>query len=106
MSQHIEWMSASDGVTVAPTGTEIGQDTVDDGNVALVFGGNDIAVVEGTPEEVRDLLSTALVALLPALRFRNVNEDGEEYGEHRTMGAALAWLLEFPNDTIVITMEA
>lgn len=105
MSVHIEWMAASDGVKVVPAGTEIGQDTVDAGHVALVFGADSLAVVEGTPKQVRDILTRALAALEPGLVVRNVNEDGETYAEYDHLGGAIATLREFPNDSIVITSE-
>jgi hypothetical protein len=39
------------------------------------------------------------------LRVANVNEEGETYRVHTDLQPALVLLAEFPNDSIVITVE-
>lgn len=38
------------------------------------------------------------------LIFYNVNEEGEAYGKHDSLAAAMPALTEFPNDTIVVAI--
>lgn len=61
MSVRTEWFSAEwSTLTVAPAGEEIGEDTVNEGNVGLVLDGGECAVLEGTPEQIRNMLTDAL----------------------------------------------
>jgi hypothetical protein len=66
MSVRVEWFRAAGaGASVIPAGSTIGDGTVDPGNLAVLIGdfGATAAVIEGTVDELRDLverLSTAV----------------------------------------------
>jgi hypothetical protein len=42
----------------------------------------------------------------PTPVFQNVNEDGAVYGEHDSLAPAVARLVEYPNDSVVVRGEA
>lgn len=82
MSMHMIGLHAENTlVQVDGEGTEIGEDTVGAGRVALSLGSySDVAVIEGTPDEVRALLQKALDALVPEPNPVLTRADGEEEG--------------------------
>lgn len=53
---------------------------------------------------VNDVFDRALGPHLEPV-FTNVNEDGETYGEHDNLRDAMRVLLDFPNDSVVITLR-
>lgn len=63
MSQRVEWFdAAATGVEVVRKGDRVGGDPVT-AAVAVVLSADDAVVIEGTADEVRRLLSRALVRL-------------------------------------------
>lgn len=61
MSLHVEWLHTSDTTATAlPAGSEIGDQLVGEGNVAIVFGYDEAVVIEGSKERLIKLLTTAL----------------------------------------------
>lgn len=63
MSLHVEWFHTDSAVlTVEPRGTEIGEDEVTE-QAALVLCGDECAVLEGPPSDLRELLRSALAEL-------------------------------------------
>lgn len=50
-------------IDVAPAGAVAGDGTVNDGNVALILSGDSSFAVEGTREEVRQLIAACALAL-------------------------------------------
>lgn len=65
MSVHVEWVHAADSYVDLVDASDALPDgqTVKPGNVGLVLSGDDVVVIEGTPDEVRGYLSRALLAL-------------------------------------------
>jgi len=53
-------------ITVHPAGTELADDEVSEGNVAVAFNYDEVFYVVGTPEDVRSLLQAALDKLKEA----------------------------------------
>lgn len=64
MSTHIEWAGAKDTyVELLYEGDELGEDTVQEGNVALCLDYGECFVIEGTPDEMLGLVERMAKAI-------------------------------------------
>lgn len=61
MTTRYEGAGAKDTrITVIPAGEEIGDDVVPEGQIALAFSYDEVFYLQGTPQQVRELLEVAL----------------------------------------------
>lgn len=64
MSMRTEWFAASyTSVKVVGPDTKVGEFNVDPENYAVVIANDEVAVLEGTPDQLRAMLQKALNAL-------------------------------------------
>ena len=47
-------------ITIHPAGTELADDEISEGNVAVAFNYDEVFYIVGTPEKVQELLEVAL----------------------------------------------
>lgn len=67
MSVRVEWFDANfSSLTVEPEGSEIGEHSVT-APLAVVLAADSVAVLEGTPERLREMLSGALAEIARSL---------------------------------------
>lgn len=61
MGLHVEWLNTGYmSTTTVPEGTEIGEDTVNPGNIGLILNYDEAVVIEGPKEQLLKVLVRAM----------------------------------------------
>jgi hypothetical protein len=75
MSTRYEGAGAKDTrITIHKAGEEIGDDVVDEGQIALAFNYDEVFYLQGTPREVMELLTKAERALESVIQVSRIRE--------------------------------